>query len=114
MPLPCTQANSPLARLTPSSRYVAPLALTRWLPDTCSAGAAPLPPVELGVGVAERLGVGLALVGLADGEVTLPVQAVPLSANDAGTGLEPLHAPVKPMAVEALVASDPFQLMLAA
>ncbi|WSG38808.1 hypothetical protein OHA72_46675 [Dactylosporangium sp. NBC_01737] len=33
--------NSALARLTPSSRYVAPAPVTRRLPATCSAGAAP-------------------------------------------------------------------------
>src|SRR3954454_14609934 len=41
MPLPCTQANSALDRLTPSSRYVLPAAVTSLLPETCSAGAAP-------------------------------------------------------------------------
>src|SRR6185295_11621279 len=38
MPLPCTQANSPLDRLTPSSRYVFPAAVTSLLPETCRAG----------------------------------------------------------------------------
>ena len=46
--------------------------------------------------------------------VTEPVQVVPLSANDAGTGLAPLHAPTNPIDVDAPVPSDPFQLMLAA
>src|SRR5690242_20631032 len=41
MPRPWMQANSPLDRLTPSMRYVTPAAVTSWLPDTCSAGAAP-------------------------------------------------------------------------
>src|SRR4051812_8720019 len=41
MPLPWMQANSPPERLTPSSRYVAPDEVTRWLPDTCNAGALP-------------------------------------------------------------------------
>src|SRR5437660_508798 len=41
MPLPWMQANSPLERFTPSIRYVLPAAVTRWLPDTCNAGAGP-------------------------------------------------------------------------
>lgn len=100
-PLPCTQANSPPERLTPSSRYGLPSAVTIWLPDACSFGAAPL-------------GGGLVVVGLGVGVVTDPVQVVPLSANDAGTGFAPLHEPLNPIEVEALVRSDPFQLRLAA
>jgi len=46
--------------------------------------------------------------------VTTPVQVVPLSANEVGTGLAPLHPPTKPTEVEAPVVSDPFQPMLAA
>src|SRR5262245_17143859 len=54
MPRPWMQANSPLDRLTPSRRYVAPLAVTTWLPATCSAGAAPpvlstMTEIEIGV-----------------------------------------------------------------
>jgi hypothetical protein len=59
------------------------------------------------------LGVGLTvLVGV--GVVTEPVQVVPLRANEAGTGLAPVHVPANPMAVDAPVPSDPFQLRLAA
>lgn len=48
------------------------------------------------------------------GVVTEPVQIVPLSANEVGTGLAPFHAPAKPMEVDAPVSSDPFQFRLAA
>jgi hypothetical protein len=46
--------------------------------------------------------------------VTVPVQTVPLSVKEDGTGLVPLQAPLKPIEVDAPVASAPFQLMLAA
>nr|BFF25136.1 hypothetical protein GCM10025732_31010 [Glycomyces mayteni] len=46
--------------------------------------------------------------------VVEPVQGVPLSAKDAGTGLASPRAPTNPIEVEASVASDPFQSMLAA
>src|SRR3954469_22608233 len=55
MPLPWMQANSPPERLTPSSRYVAPDEVTRRLPDTCNAGAAPVFP-PLGLTLADALG----------------------------------------------------------
>jgi hypothetical protein len=42
------------------------------------------------------------------------VHAVPFSEKVAGSGLLPLHAPVKPIDVDAPVPSDPFQLALAA
>ena len=85
--------------------------MTSWLPETCSAGRR-----TAGRGDAA----GAAVVGWAGslvaggGLVTEPVQVVPLSANDAGTGLAPLHAPLKPIEVDAPVPSDPFQLRLAA
>src|SRR4051795_11174036 len=43
------QANSPLERFTPSSRYCAPAAVSSLLPETRRAGAAPpvLPPLIL-------------------------------------------------------------------
>src|SRR5687768_1871883 len=106
-PLPCTQANSPLERLTPSSRYASPAAVTILLPDTRSSGAGPAG--WGGVDGLDELGPGELGVG-----VTSPVQAVPFNENDAGTGLLPLHAPRNPTDVEAPVSNDPFQLMLAA
>jgi hypothetical protein len=61
-----------------------------------------------GVGLAVvRLGVGEAAVGVAVPVATLPVHAVPLSANDAGTGLLPVHEPLNPNEVLALVPSAP-------
>ncbi|GAA4699110.1 hypothetical protein Prum_089220 [Phytohabitans rumicis] len=58
--------------------------------------------------------VGDAVVGPGVGELTEPVQAVPLSENAVGTGLALLYAPTNPIAVDPPVPSDPFQLMLAA
>src|SRR6185437_10826533 len=119
----CTQANSAVERFTPSSRYVLPAEVTMWLPDTCSAGAAPPGGGELGgweLGGWELGGVevgGRELGGWelgGGGVLTPPVQVVPLSENDAGTGFELPYVPWKPIAAEALVPSDPFQLMLTA
>src|SRR3954471_3984408 len=97
-PLPCTQANSALERSTPSSRYVLPAEVTILLPDTCSFGAGPV-----GCGDELVLGVGDALLRLGVGLLTVPVHALPLSANDVGTGLAPLHVPTKPTEVDAPV-----------
>jgi hypothetical protein len=83
--------------------------VTILLPDTLSLGAGPL-----GGGVVTGGLLGGVEVGLAVGDVTDPVHAVPLSANDAGTGLAPFQAPTNPIEVDAPVRSDPFQLMLAA
>ena len=57
---------------------------------------------------------GGAVAGVDVGGTTEPVHVVPLSEKEAGTGLVPLHAPTKPIDVDAPVPSDPFQLMLAA
>src|SRR5690242_548778 len=52
-----------------------------------------------GDGLVERLG---------DGElVTVPVQTVPFSVNDAGIGFAVVQLPLKPMAASAPVASAP-------
>ncbi len=104
-PLPCTQANSPLDMLTPSSRYVRPAAVRILLPDTCSAGAGPV----IGGGLVGGVVGGLVVV------VTRPVQATPLTLNWAGTGL-PLarRVPMKPIDTDALVATAAFQFMAAA
>jgi hypothetical protein len=82
-----------------------PAAVTRWLPDTCSAGAGPpppLPPVGLPLGDglgeldgedegdeeadadAEALGVVLGV-----GEPTVPLHRVPLRVKLVGTVLVP-------------------------
>src|SRR5688500_16834448 len=86
-PLPCTQANSPLERLTPSSRYARPSAVTILLPDTLSSGAAPTGGVVVRVvgGVVVRV-VGGVVVGLAVGEVTAPVHVTSLREKAVGTG----------------------------
>src|SRR3954453_4814327 len=65
-PRPCTHMNSPPDRLTPSSRYAAPVdALTILLPETFSLGAAPVD----GLGDGEGLGDGDGLSeGLGEGE----------------------------------------------
>jgi len=87
----------------------------------------PPPPVEDadGVGLADALAEALAdalaeaeAVALADGlgvlVVTPPVHATPLTLNEVGTGLAPLHAPTKPIDTEPLVGTLLFQLRLAA
>src|SRR5687768_17149140 len=107
-PLPCTQANSPLERLTPSSRYARPSAVTILLPDTLSSGAG----LPAGGVLGEVL--GEALEGFDGDGTTEPVHATPLSEKAAGFGLVPVHAPLKPIDVAAPVPSDPFQLRLAA
>src|SRR5689334_7058539 len=84
MPLPWTQANSPPEWFTPRSRYVAPLAVTRWLPETCSAGAVPYVGVTVGVGVGEG------------SVVTVPSQTTPLTVKVAGTGSLAVNEPTKP------------------
>src|SRR5579884_893000 len=111
MPLPWMQANSPLDRFTPSSRYVLPAAVTMWLPETCRAGAGPLyPPPPLGLldgeeegelegeadgeldGEADGEGVALEValeVALGEVEPTVPLQRVPLRVKVAGTALVP-------------------------
>jgi hypothetical protein len=43
---------------------------------------------------------------------TPPVQATPFSVNAVGTGLLPVHEPLKPNEAVPLVASDPFQAAL--
>jgi len=95
------------------------------LPETCSAGAEPPGGCELGgwelggaelggreLGGAELGGRELGGWELGGGVLTPPVQAVPLSENEVGTGFELPYVPWKPIAAEALVPSDPFQLML--
>src|SRR5215470_379285 len=95
MPLPWMQANSPPDRLTPSSRYVAPAAVTILLPETCSAGALPFGGGLVGGGLVGGGLVGGGVVG--GGVVTAPVQVTPLSMNDAGFGLLPVHEALKPI-----------------
>src|SRR5579884_273453 len=125
MPLPWMQANSPLDRFTPSSRYVLPAAVTMWLPETCRAGAGALyPPPPLGLLDGEEEG---ELEGEADGELdgeaegdgevlgvalgevepTVPLQRVPLRVKVAGTALVPEYEPLNPKLVVALVAIEP-------
>jgi hypothetical protein len=74
------------------------------LPDTLSSGADPLVGGVLGD----------ALDGFDGDGTTEPVHVTPLSEKAAGFGLVPLHAPLKPIDVDAPEPSDPFQLMLAA
>src|SRR5690348_14882816 len=81
MPLPWMQANSPLDRLTPSSRYAAPVEVTRWLPETCSAGA----------GVGGGVLVGGVVVGVVGGVVGPdPPHITPLTVNAVGAALASL------------------------
>ena len=65
--------------------------------------------VGVGVLVAEGLGVGVTVcvgvgVGVPAGD---PVQGVPSSAKEVGTGLEPLWLPLKPSSTVAPVPSEP-------
>src|SRR5687767_15235179 len=90
MPLPCTQANSPLERLTPSSRYARPSAVTILLPETLSSGAGPSAGGEVG-GV-----VGGAVVGCDVGGFMEPVHVAPLRVKEAGTGFDPFQEPTNP------------------
>src|SRR2546423_6097117 len=106
IPLPWTQANSPLERLTPSRRYVAPVEVTRWLPETCRAGAdeggGGLDDVVDGVvegvvdGVVDGVVEGV-VEGVVDGVVegvlvvsTIPLHTTPLTVNTVGAALVPL------------------------
>jgi hypothetical protein len=73
----------------------------------------------LGLAVTDRVAVGLAVadlvaVGLAVAVLPGPVQVVPLSAKDAGTGLALPQPPTNPIDVDAPVPSEAFQLRLAA
>ena len=53
------------------------------------------------------LGFGLLEEGAGLLELGVPVQATPLRVKLVGTGLVPVHAPLKPKDVEAPVATDP-------
>jgi hypothetical protein len=112
-PLPWMQTNSPPERLTPSSRTVAPLGVTSRLPDTLSAGAAPVCGGGLVGGVVGGVVAGV-VGGVVGGLVVPPVHVMPLTVKVAGTGLVPDQAPVKPSETDAPEPSEPFQDMLAA
>src|SRR5690348_12144761 len=124
IPLPWIQANSPPERFTPSSRYAAPDAVSSLLPDTCSAGAAPVGGGDVGGGDVGGGDVGGGDVGggdvVLDGETVgdvdtvEPVQATPFSEKLAGLPLVPVHEPLKPIDVDAPVPRLPFHDMLVA
>src|SRR3954447_19651398 len=112
------QANSPPERFTPSSRTVAPVAVTSLLPETWIAGAGAS---AGGVGGGLVGGVTGGLVGgvagglAGGGGVEGPLgQAPPVRVKAAGTGLLPDQVPMKPTGTDAPVPSEPFQPALTA
>jgi hypothetical protein len=87
--------------------------VTIWLPETLSSGAGPAAGGSLG-GMLGGVLLGGTDGGSDDGDTTDPVHTVPLSENEDGFGLVPLHEPTKPADVDAPVPSEPFQPRLVA
>ncbi len=60
----------------------------------------------MGVGVGVTVGLGVVGVGVGV-PVVAPVHVVPFTANEVGTGLEPLHEPLNPKLAVPPVPRDP-------